>query len=321
MRSAEDAMSESVNNIEDYTGVMNIQAYRKRPKLADSTLRGYCADFREFSDFCELRGLDSLPASADTVCLYISACADSGKLKTGSIERRMSAIAAAHVAADLDSPRSATAVRLCLAGIRRALGPQGTGKTPTLTADVVAMSSHVPAGLLGMRDKAMLLVGFAGAFRRSELVALEVEDLTFSDDGMAVLIRHPRGNTALDRVINIWRAEHCPVDAVTKWLEAAAICTGPIFRKMHRHGRIADKALHPQSVALTVKRYAAAAGMDPRSYAGHSLRSGLVTSADISGVSMHLIMRHTGHKSPQMIARCGRNKIPLRDGLSFRVGL
>ena len=289
---------------------------------AASTLRGYRADFADFSEFCTEHGLVEIPASAEAVCSYLSRCADSG-LKAGSVSRRVSAIAAAHTAAGYDSPTTKATVRLCLAGIRRALGVRQEGKAPVLTADVAAMLSHIPEGLLGIRDRAMLLVGFSGAFRRAELVALEVEDLEFTEDGVKVLIRRSKtdqegaGQTvAIARGVKI-----CPVEALKAWLAAAGINAGPIFRSVNRHGSVQPEAITAQVVALVVKRYAAAAGLDARKYAGHSLRAGLVTSAAMSGVSELCIMKQTRHKSSAMVQRYIRDANLFRDNASGRVGL
>jgi len=294
-----------------------------RASRAESTLRGYRTDFRDFSAWCEKQGFVALPARPETVCAYLATCADSGRLKMGSIQRRVSAIAAAHMAANLDTPTSATAVRLCLAGIRRTLGTRQDGKSPCLTADIAAMLSHLPAGLLGTRDRALLLLGFAGAFRRSELVGLMVEDLTFGDDGVKVLIRRSKTDQeGAGQVVGIAHGTKlCPVAALRAWLAGAGITTGPIFRHVDRHGRLSDAAITPQSVALVVKRYAAAAGLDPRKYAGHSLRAGLVTSAAMNNVATHTIMRQTRHRSAEMVMRYIRDVSLFRDNASARVGL
>jgi site-specific recombinase XerD len=290
---------------------------------AASTLRGYRADMRDFRRFCARHGLCAMPADAATVASYLSACADSGRLKAGSIQRRVSAIAAAHVTAGHESPTLKAAVRLCVAGIRRQLGVRQEGKAPTLTSDIAAMLSHLPAGLLGIRDRALLLAGFAGAFRRSELVGLNVEDLTFGDDGLKVLIRHSKTDQEGEgQVIGIARGVSlCPVAALQAWLAAAGIASGPVFRPVNRHGHVKARALSGQVVALVVKRYAAAAGLDASKYAGHSLRAGLVTQAAINGVSELCIMKTTRHKSSAMVQRYVRDANLFRDNASARVGL
>jgi integrase len=153
-----------------------------RASKADSTLRGYQSDWRDFCAWCESRGgLCPLAAKADTVAAYIAECA--GHLKPGSIQRRLNAIAEAHKAAGLDSPTHAAIVRNTLKGIRRTLGTAPAQKAPTLTDDIRAIVAATDAGIIGARDRAVILLGFAGAFRRSELVGLDVEDCAFGKDG------------------------------------------------------------------------------------------------------------------------------------------
>lgn len=287
-----------------------------------STVRGYRADFRDFAGFCASLGVPSLPASPETLCSYLGRCADSG-LKSGSIQRRVSSIAAAHSSAGLESPTAAAPVRLCLAGIRRELGTRQNGKAPVLTPDVAAMLSHVPSGLLGLRDRALLLLGFAGALRRSELVGLNVEDIQFTEDGAKVLIRRSKADQEAEgQTIGIARGlTLCPVKSLEVWLAGAGIATGPVFRSVNRHGQVQPSALTDQVVALVVKRYAAAAGLDPRNYAGHSLRAGLVTSAAMNNVPEYVIQKQTRHKSTDMLRRYIRDASLFRDNASARVGL
>jgi site-specific recombinase XerD len=289
---------------------------------AASTLRGYRADVRDFSAFCEAQESTPVPAAPETICAYLSRCADSG-LSAGSIQRRVSAITAAHTAGGFDSPTSNAAVRLCLAGIRRQLGVRQQGKAPALTSDVAAMVSHVPAGLLGLRDRALLLVGFAGAFRRSELVALTVEDLEFSEEGLKILIRRSKTDQeGAGQAVGIARGVNlCPVEALRTWLSAAGIKSGPVFCSVSRHGKLSSGGITPQVVALIVKRYATAAGMDARKYAGHSLRAGLVTSAAMNNVAEYVIQRQTRHKSTDMLRRYIRDVSLFRENASARVGL
>jgi site-specific recombinase XerD len=289
---------------------------------AESTLRGYRSDWADFQRFCRLHWLDNLPAAPATVAAYISECADSGKLKAGSIQRRVSAIAAFHQVHGDISPTSSAEVKLTLAGVRRTLGVAQQGKSPVLTADVAAMLAHLPATLLGVRDRALLLTGFAGAFRRSELVALNVEDLEFREDGLKVTIRRSKTDQeGAGQVIGIaFGSKICPVRALQEWLTAASITTGPIFRHVDRHGRILAR-MSAEAVAIVVKRYAAAAGLDPAKYAGHSLRAGLVTQAAMNGVQEISIMRQTRHKSSDMLRKYIRDASLFRDNASARVGL
>jgi integrase len=242
-----------------------------RASRAESTLRGYRSDWADFQNWARLNWLVSLPAAPATVAAYISACADRGDLKAGSIQRRVSAISAFHTAHGVPSPTTSAEVRLTLAGVRRTLGTAQTGKAPILTADVAAMVAQLPDKLLGVRDRALLLIGFAGAFRRSELVALDVDDIEFREDGLKVCIRKSKTDQeGAGQVIGIAHGSKlCPVRALQEWLLAGAITTGPIFRRIDRHGKMFDR-MNPEAVALVVKRYAAAAGLDPAKYAGHS---------------------------------------------------
>lgn len=149
---------------------------------AENTVRGYRADWRHFVAWCESRNLCPLPAVPDAVAAYIADCA--GRLKPGSIQRRLNAIAEAHKAAGLESPTHAALVRNTMKGIRRRLGTAPAQKTAALTDDVRAMVDVTDTGLIGLRDRALILLGFAGAFRRSELVCLAVEDCGFGKDGL-----------------------------------------------------------------------------------------------------------------------------------------
>jgi integrase len=153
--------------------------------------------------------------------------------------------------------------------------------------------------LIGVRDRALLGLGFAGAFRRSELVALQVEDLTEVPDGLRVLIRHSKTDQeGQGQEIAILRGVRiCPVEAVQQWLARAEINSGPVFREVKKGGKVQAAALSAQSVALLIKRYAVRAGLDPKVFAGHSLRAGFLTSAAEHGASIFKMMDVSRHKS------------------------
>jgi integrase len=198
-------------------------------------------------------------------------------------------------------------VREVLRGIARRHGSRQRGKRAAVTADVRAMVGTLDASPQGQRDRALLLLGFAGAFRRGELVALDVADIETVDDGLIVTIRQGKTDQeGAGREVGIpygSRLQTCPVRALTRWLAVSVITEGPVFRPINRHGQIRPARLSAQSVALIVKRTAAAAGLDPKVYAGHSLRAGLATAAAARGVSERAIMDLTGHKSLPMVRR------------------
>jgi site-specific recombinase XerD len=294
-----------------------------RQSKAENTLRGYRADWRDFCGWCEAHALSPLPASPETVAAYIAECA--GRLKVGSIQRRLNAISEAHKATGLDSPTSAGMVRNTLKGIRRALGTAPAPKSPTLTDDIRAMVDATDSGIIGARDRALMLLGFAGAFRRSELVGLDITDCVFGKDGLTVTLR--RSKTDQDgagRKIGIpygSNPETCPVRTVQAWLAEVGANAGPLFRSINRHGQVRADRLSGIDVARVVKKLAVRAGLDAAKYAGHSLRAGHATSAAIAGATERSIMNQTGHRSVQMVRRYIRDGSLFRENSAGKLGL
>jgi site-specific recombinase XerD len=239
----------------------------------------------------------ALPAAPETVAAYLAAHA--GTSKASTLGRRVAAIRYAHKLAGLETPTDAEGVKATMRGIRRTFGGARNKKAPAVAAKMRSMVAVAPEGLAGLRDRALLLVGFAGAFRRSELVALDVADIDENETGLLVTLR--RGKTdqeAIGRTIAIPRGDvACPVKALRAWLEAAAIDAGPIFRPIDKAGTVRASRLTCRSVANFVKAYAARAGFDASTYSGHSLRSGFLTSAAAKGASIFKMMDQSGHKS------------------------
>ena len=193
-----------------------------------------------------------------------------------------------------------------LRGIRRTIGSAKQGKAPA-TADLIGqMIALCPDNMIGRRDRALLCLGFAGAFRRSELCALEVADLTEVPDGLRILIRRSKGDQeGQGQEVAIPRGYKLrPVEAVQTWLAAAEISTGPVFRAVGRGGRVSCEALADDSAARIVKRYASRVGLDPASYAGHSLRSGFLTSAAESGASIWKLSEGSKEAGTSRWTRC-----------------
>jgi integrase len=291
---------------------------------APATVRAYRSDWRDFTAWCECRSLEALPAGAETVALYVADLA--GWAKPATIGRRLSAISQAHQTAGYPTPTHAAAVRATMAGIRRTLGVAQAAKAPVVTAVLRAMVATLDGRrLIGVRDRALLLVGFAGAFRRSELVALDVADVADGPDGLTVTLRRSKTDQeGAGRKVGIPYGSHpatCPVRAYRAWLEASGIAEGPVFRPVDRHGRMAPGRLSGRAVALVVKRSLAAVGVDPAGYAGHSLRAGLATAAAQAGASERAIMAQTGHKSLPMVRRYIRDGNLFRDNAAAVVGL
>jgi integrase len=294
-----------------------------RASKSDATRRAYRGDWGDFTGWCRANGAAALPASPDTVVLYMTACSTRHAVST--LTRRLAAISQAHKAAGYDSPTGAAAVRAVMTGIRRAKGSAANAKAPTMTEDIRSMIASLPSGLLGVRDRALLLVGFAGAFRRSELVGLNREDADVTRDGLVVTLRRSKTDQEGEgRKVAIpygSNPDTCPVRALQDWLDASGITTGPLLRYVNRHGQLGTRALSGFAVAKVVKRYAAAAGLDPAKYAGHSLRAGLATSAAVAGVPERVIMKQTGHRSVHMVRRYIRDGNLFRENAAGQVGL
>ena len=292
--------------------------------MAANTQRGYQSDWRQFTAWCDGNGCPPLPATPEVVAAYLSHLADHGK-KAATIDRARAAIRKAHEAAGADDPTHTLTVTQTLKGIRRTVGTLPLQKAPAVSADVKAMIASLPAGMKGQRDKALLLIGFAGGFRRSELVGITVEHVTETVEGITILL--PRSKTDQEgrgRLVGIRRTDApatCPVRALLAWLSSAGITSGAVFRAVGKGGQVHHAALTPQSVALVVKAAAKAAQLDPNRYSGHSLRAGLVTTAAKAKASVTDIMRQTGHKSVETVNRYIRKADIFEDNVSGVIGL
>ncbi len=339
---------------------------------AKNTIRAYTSDWKDFTDWCKIQRHESLPATPETVALYITHLARG--LKTSTIQRRISSISQAHAAAGYDdSPTKTAIVRATWQGIRRSKGVAAQGKAPVLMPDLRAMMEHLPkeavdvkkeaketktqdgaslaysapeklklsqyeeepeeAGedeeprdrLIACRDRALLLLGFAGAMRRSELVGLDVADVVETADGLVVTIRRSKTDQeGQGRKIGIpygSKLATCPVRSLRAWKARAKITEGPLFRQVNRHGKVLEGRLGDRTVALVVKRAVAATGVDATNYAGHSLRAGLATAAAMAGVSERVIQGQTGHKSLPILRRYIREGSLFRENAAAEVGL
>ena len=273
---------------------------------SDTSRRAYRSDWAAFVRWSDSMGVPSLVAAPDSVASYITALSASGK-KVATISRALVSISQAHKMAGQESPTTSAVVRETMKGIRRTLGVAQNRKLPLLPEQIKAILDVSPDSILGMRDAALLLLGFAGGFRRSSLVNLDVADVAFTADGLVVTQR--RGKTDQEGVGTLVgipfgsTPQTCPVRALRRWLDAAAISEGPIFRPVGRWGRVGSERLGNRAVASVVQRYVAAIGLNPSLYAGHSLRAGLATAAARAGKSERAIMNQTGHRSVAIMRR------------------
>jgi site-specific recombinase XerD len=291
---------------------------------ATSTKRAYLGDLTRFNGWCAERGLTPLPALASTVSNYLSWLAQTGR-KVSTIERALAAISRAHRMAGSASPRRDEGLRDVMKGIRRRVGVAPTRKAPVMITDLQRIVSALPNGVKCIRDRAILVLGFAGAFRRSELVALDVHDLNFTNDGLEVTLRISKtdqeGQGAKVGVPYGGHPASCPVRSIQAWLKASGIVEGPVFRAVDRHGNVASQRLSPKTVAIIVKRYAKSAGLDARQYSGHSLRAGLITSAVRAGKSEALVMRQSRHRSIGVFRTYVRDADLFRENAAAGIGL
>ena len=288
---------------------LSAKAKRRLEKAkADNTLKAYACDWSDFADWCQYHGERDLPTTPETIVNYINDLADDAKANT--VARRITAISENHIAAGYgkNNPAKDGMVRAAMAAIRREKGTFQRGKSPILMETLYLLADCFDEeNITGLRDKALIYLGFAGAFRRSELVRIQAEELTFSPQGLIIFVPQSKGDQ-LGHGANIAipyapDPEICAVRALKKWLDAARISHGPVFRPITKAQSLRNAQLSDKSVALIVKKYAGLAGLDPQQFAGHSLRRGFATSAAQHDIDALTIMRQTRHKSEKMVHR------------------
>jgi integrase len=261
--------------------------------------------YRTFALWCEVRGLPSLPAAPRTVAIFLATLADAGRA-VNTIEKHLAAIAHVHRERGIDWSSAAPAVRETMAGIRRRLaGAVVVKKAPARDEELAALVATLGGDLAGLRDRALLTLGWFVACRRSEIVALDVGDVGVEREGLRVNVRRSKGDqrgAGLSKGIPFAGDPLlCPVRALRAWLDATAITEGAIFRAVDQKGRLSEKRLCDRTVARIVQRTAESAGLDPALFAGHSLRAGFIATAAKRGESLDAIMRQTGQKSVDVV--------------------
>lgn len=259
-----------------------------RAARSASTRRAYASDVRHY-----LACGGSLPASPLEVANYLAEHA--ARLRPSTLARRAVAIRAAHQSLGHADPCESALVREALKGIRRVHGVARRRVAPLLRDQLERALAALPASIKGLRDRALLLVGFAGAMRRSELVALVAEDVSQGPEGVALLVR--RSKTDQEGRGRLIAVPAAPAAALLEWLRVSEIEAGPVFRPVARSGAIRPVGLSAQSVALVVKAAVRRIGLDPASYAGHSLRAGFMSSAAELGMTTWQIRQQSGHRS------------------------
>ena len=263
---------------------------------AHNTLRAYQADFNDFSNFCNTNGFSSLPTNPKIIALYLTHLSSFSKFST--LKRRLASIKVIHKLKGHYIDTKHPIISENLMGIKRKLGVKQLSKKPILISDLKLIVQAIiddKNEYKKIQNKALILIGFAGGFRRSELVSIEREDIDFVNEGVKINLRKSKTDQTgigMTKAIPYFDNKiFCPVISLNEWINYAKINNGKIFN-------ISDK-----SVALIIKKYALIAGLDNTKYAGHSLRSGFATSTAETGADERSIMAMTGHKTTQMVRR------------------
>jgi len=271
-----------------------------RQAHAEATRRAYRSDWQDFSTWCRIAGFVALPAMPATVAAYLAALAVTHRPST--LQRRLAAIGQAHRLAGHEWIPSHPLIRTTLRGILRNHGQPKRRAAALTTAEIRRLVAVCSTDLAGRRDRALFLVGFAGALRRSELVGIDREHITFTSDGMRLLIPRgktdPEGRGAEIGIPRGRRKETCPVATLSEWLQASETEFGPIFRKVDKWGVVDTARLHPDAVRQILRRRAAEAGVTvslSERLSPHGLRAGFVTEAYKAGARDEEIMAHTRH--------------------------
>jgi len=288
----------------------------RRAARAENTRRAYRAAVARFTDWCGTHRVTALPAAPETVAAFLAAEAATG-LAVNTLRLRHAALRYLHLLAGLPSPTASPLVSTTFAGIRRAHRRPLAKKTALVLEPLRRALAQVPDTLPGLRDRALLLVGFAAALRPSELAALEISGLTRHEDGIALFLPW-RKNDQEARGTTVWlpagRTDLCPVTALEAWLAAAEITEGPLFRRLWRlppprvkkgarrktiadRYRIGTNPIDTDSIALVVKKWTSLAGLDSAAFAGHSLRRGAISSGVAQGVHIARLKQFSGHAS------------------------
>lgn len=297
-----------------------------RAAKSENTVSAYESDLRDFATYCEDRGYAWLPSTPATVALYISELAGWG-MKPSTLQRRLVAISQLHKRAGYPSPAQDEPVKETFKGIKRKKGSMQEGAAPILLGTLRMMLAPLERekGPAAIRDRAILLLGLAGGFRRSEISSLRVEDLHIVEEGVIVLLRRSKTDQEGEgHKVGIPYGEHletCPVRNLKGWIAVLGREEGSLFCRIDRHGNLKQGGLTGQAITRMVKRRVQAAGLDPGPYSGHSLRAGFVTAASAGGAPDDKIMAQTDHRSLKTLFRYKRDAELFNNNAASYLGL
>lgn len=290
--------------------------------VATNTQRAYRSAWLGFESWCARQSLSALPAAPYTCAAYLADRAT--ELRPSSLAVHLAAIAQAHAAAGLPSPTGSSEVAAVFRGVRREHGTVPEKKTALTPSDLRTLVLSLSSTTRDLRDRALLLLGFCGGFRRSELVGLDVTDVKFRGEGMLITLRKSKTDQeSRGRVVAVEhgvRPETCAGTALEDWLSAAGAKDGPLFRAVNRHGSVGRERLNGRAVARILQRRARGAGLPADNLAGHSLRSGLATAAANAGVDERHIAGRTGHINLRVLRGYVHEADPFAAGVTQRLG-
>ncbi len=277
---------------------------------AKNTVRAYKSDFNDFALFCAKNSFKDLPSDPKIVALYLTHLSTK-EVKLSTIKRRLVAIGVIHRMKGYYLDTKHPAIVENLMGIKRRKGSSQKGKKPILINELrnilKVIDEEIIDDIKKLRDKSLILIGFAGGFRRNEIVSLDYEDLEFVYEGVKITVKRSKtdqfGEGLVKALPYFKESVYCPVTILKRWINISKITKGSIFRRFSKGSKLSKYRLSDQTVALIIKKYLSKAGIDSKNYSGHSLRSGFATSAAESGAEERNIMAMTGHKSTEMVRR------------------
>ena len=276
---------------------------------ANNTLRAYKSDFKDFGVFCVKHGFKSIPTDPKIISLYLTHLSKNSKMST--LRRRLVSIGIVHRMKGHYLDTKHPVIIENLMGIKRLKGSMQTGKKPILINHlkkiINVINEQKIEEIVRLRNKTLILVGFGGGFRRTELISIDHEDLEFVDEGVKITLRRSKtdqfGEGMIKGLPYFSNKTYCPVINLKNWIKLSKIKTGPIFRRFVKGSALTNHRLTDQSVVLVIKDCLKLAAIDNQNFSGHSLRSGFATAAAESGADERSIMAMTGHKTTQMVRR------------------
>jgi len=298
------------NLITDIKALQEETLINLQSSKAENTVRAYKSDFKDFGLFCAQNGFKSLPSEPKVVSLYLTHLSTKD-VKMSTLKRRLVSIAVIHKLKGHYLDTKHPIIIENIMGIKRRKGSIQKGKKPLLINSlkilIDVIDEYNKEDIIKLRDRSLILMGFSGGFRRSEIVSLNYDDLDFVTEGLKIYIKRSKtdqfGEGLIKGLPYFDNKKYCPVLSLKNWIEISNINSGPLFRRFSKSSKLLENRLSDQTIALLIKKYLKLAGINNKDYSGHSLRSGFATSAAESGAEERSIMAMTGHKSTEMVRR------------------